>query len=136
MVAKTPKTKRQKSQKAYPKSPSRKARNGSKSRKKAVGQGKRNDPVLQYVECACGCGNSDLLDVRHGQLYIKGHGGKSILERRKERLEAMLRLAFIGAGATWEHARRAAKRAIEMDFERAKQYMATQGWDYMKESWA
>lgn len=118
--------------KPYPKSKPRKAKNGSKSRKKAVGQGKHNEAILQYVECGCGCGNSDLLDTRHGQKYIAGHGGKAILERRKERLIAWLTMAFLGAlRCDWYCARQWAEKAVQMDLERAKRYMASQGFDYM-----
>lgn len=128
-------TKRQKSRKAYPKPNSRKRGNGKKQRFLDSGGDLRGEPKWEYRRCACGCGKVDWFDVRHGQKYVKGHGGKALMERRKERLEAMLRLAFIGAGATWEHAWKAAKTAIEMDFERAKLYMARQGWDYMQGSW-
>lgn len=137
MVTQTQPNKRQKSQKTYPKPKPRKAGNGSKSRKKAVGQGKRNEAILQYVACDCGCGNWDLLDTRHGQKYIKGHGGKAVMKRRKERLIAWLTMAFLGVcRCDWHCARRWAEQAVRMDLERAKRYMQSQGWDYLAGQWA
>lgn len=97
-------------------------------------QDRRGEAILDHAQCQCGCRQWDLLDVRHGQIYIKGHGGLALLERRKERLVSVLTLALFGRGAAWEWAAAAARALVEKALKLA-QKLVEREWNYREMRW-
>jgi hypothetical protein len=104
------------------------------SKKQQKSDGRGVEKRLELVPCACGCGYEQLLDKRHGQKCIKGHGGKRLMERRKERLKSVLALVLLGRGATWHEAQAAARALVEKALKQAQQLVAD-CWDYLGMAW-
>lgn len=95
---------------------------------------KRGEAILEPALCHCGCRQSDLLDVRHGQKFIKGHGGLALLERRKEALRFAIEVKLIALGFGVLTAAKAAALALKQDWQRARNEMAC-CWDYLNMAW-
>lgn len=106
-------------------------KNSVKRQKKSA----RGEAILEPALCACGCGLSDLLDVRHGQKYIKGHGGIALLERRKNALLFAIEVRLIALGFGVLTAAKAALLALEKDWQRARDEMGKFGYDYLAMTW-
>lgn len=103
--------------------------------KKQVKEHGRGRAILELAICACGCGQSDLLDVRHGQKYIKGHGGVALLKQRKFALAFVIEVKLIALGFGVLTAAKAALLAVEKDLKRARDEMQRYGYDYLAMTW-
>lgn len=103
----------------------------SMKQQKADGRGEAR---YELILCDCGCGRTDWIDVRHGGKFIKGHGGRAIMERRKERLKPVLALVLLGRGATWQEAQAAAQALVSKALKLAQQLVAD-SWDYLNMRW-
>ncbi len=95
---------------------------------------RRGEAILDHAQCQCGCRQWDLLDVRHGQKYIDGHGGAALMERRKEHLKSVLALALFGRGAAWDQACAAARALVDKALASARKFVERE-WDYLAMSW-
>lgn len=105
------------------------------NRKKQVKEHGRGVAITQQAYCECGCGQSDLLDVRHGQKYIKGHGGVALLKQRKYALAFVIEVKLIALGFGVLTAAKAALIAVEKDLKRARDEMSKFGYDYLRMTW-
>lgn len=105
------------------------------NRKKRLKENKRGEAILQSALCDCGCGLSDLLDVRHGQKFIKGHGGVALLERRKNALLFAIEVKLIALGFGILTAQRTAMLALKLNWQKARDEMRMMGYDYLGMTW-
>lgn len=103
--------------------------------KKQVNEHRRGRAILDYALCECGCGITDLLDVRHGQKYIKGHGGVALLKQRKFALAFAIEVKLIALGFGVLTAAKAALEAVEKDLKRARDEMGKYGYSYFDMTW-
>lgn len=106
-------------------------RNSNKRQKKHA----RGEAILEPALCRCGCGQFDLLDVRHGQKFIKGHGGLYLLERRKNALRFAIEVKLIALGFGVLTAAKTALLALEKNWQKARDEMSKYGYDYYQMTW-
>lgn len=105
-----------------------------KNSRKPLNRIGRGEAILQPALCRCGCGQSDLLDVRHGQRFIKGHGGVGLLERRKAALLFAIEVKLIALGFGVLTAAKTAALALKQNWQRARDEMAC-CWNYLTMTW-
>lgn len=110
-------------------------KNSNKRQKQGSRVDRRGEAVLDHAQCQCGCQQWDLLDVRHGQIYIKGHGGSAIMERRKVALSFAIEVKLIALGAGVLTAERAAKAFVARGLKLARRWIAQFGYDYLAMTW-
>jgi hypothetical protein len=104
-------------------------------RRKPQKKSSRGEPIFEIALCDCGCGLTDWLDVRHGQRFIKGHGGLALLERRKAALQFAIEVKLIAWGFGVLTAARAAALALKVNWKRARDEMRKFGYDYLNMTW-
>lgn len=94
------------------------------------------DIHLEEQLCDCGCGTTQLMDVGHGQRYIKGHGGKGLWKRRREALIQAIASIFQMHGViSLQRALAGARWCVDQSLERAKKAMQAFGWTYETMEW-
>lgn len=106
------------------------------NRKKPLKESRRGEAILEPALCDCGCGLSDLLDVRHGQKFIRGHGGLALLERRKNALLFAIEVKLIALGFGILTAQRTAMLALKLNWKKARDEMGKFGYDYLRMTWS